>query len=62
MNQVKSDPLNNGTHISRIIMSDVRWPASEGWQKWAANINGIEIHFNFNPIQGLFDDFKFIGS
>jgi len=23
------------------------------------NIDGVEIHFNFNPLQGLFDDFKF---
>lgn len=29
------------------------------WVKKIKNVNGIEIHFVYNTITGLFDDFKF---
>jgi hypothetical protein len=25
----------------------------------ARNVNGVEIHFNYNPILDAYDDFKF---
>ncbi len=63
MHQVKSNPLNGAVDMSQldkpIIMSDSRWPASEGWVKMSNNVNGIEIHFVYNKITGAFDDFKF---
>jgi hypothetical protein len=55
--QVMPDPLNGGRPLD-LYMTDPRWPASEGWEKWANNINGVEIHFNYYPITGQFDDFK----
>lgn len=41
-------------------MTDPRWPGSEGWEKMAQNINGIEIHYVFNRATGHMDDFKFV--
>lgn len=38
--------------------TDPRWPAEEGWEKWVQNVNGIEIHYQYNPITGEFDDVK----
>ena len=58
MEQVMSDPLQNGKKIP-IIMTDPKWPASEGWVKMASNVNGVEIHFVYNEILNVFDDFKF---
>lgn len=52
-----SEPSSNGVSIIKNV-NDSRW---KGWQKWAANINGIEIHYVYNPITGQFDDFKFAG-
>ena len=30
-----------------------------GWVKKAQNVNGVEIHYNYNEITGKYDDFKF---
>jgi chitinase len=38
--------------------TDPRWPGTEGWGKYAQNINGIEVHYQYNPSKGLMDDFK----
>lgn len=63
MHQVKSDPLNGAVNLSKlkktIIIQDSRWKASEVWVKMSNNVNGVEIHFNYNTITGEFDDFKF---
>jgi filamentous hemagglutinin len=48
-----------GTHITRIVLNDSRWSASEGWVKMRQNINGVEIHYVRNTITGAVDDFKF---
>jgi len=42
-----------------IIMSDARWPASQGWVKMSQNVNGVEIHYVQNTVTGAVDDFKF---
>ena len=46
-----------------IVMSDPRWPASEGWVKMQQVINThsqgkITVHYTYNTILGIFDDFK----
>lgn len=58
MKQVQSNPLAGARRLP-VPMTDPRWPAKEGWVKMANNVNGIEIHFVYNPIRGYFDDFKF---
>jgi hypothetical protein len=58
MEQVMSDPLSGATQL-QVNMTDSRWPGSEGWEKWANNINGVEVHFVYNPLTGEFDDFKY---
>lgn len=54
LEQVKSDPLNNSIEIINKL-KDTKW---HDWQKRASNINGVEIHFNYNSTSNLFDDFK----
>ncbi len=58
MEQAMSDPLAWGQSIP-VKMTDPRWPGADGWVKYSANVNGVEIHFNYNSSLGLFDDFKF---
>ena len=63
MKEVKSNPLKDATDLSasgKFVMNDVRWPASEGWVKMSKNVNGVEIHFLYNKIKHVFDDFKFV--
>jgi hypothetical protein len=38
--------------------SDPRWPASERWVKKAQNINGVEVHYQYNLKTGQIDDIK----
>ncbi|MCR8843766.1 hypothetical protein NQ117_08705 [Paenibacillus sp. SC116] len=38
--------------------TDPRWPASEGWLKKAQNVNGVEVHYHYNPKTREIDDFK----
>ena len=38
--------------------TDPRWPSSEGWKKYSQNINGVEVHYNYNPLTGAIDDVK----
>lgn len=54
MHEVKSNPLNNSKNLGPV--RDSRWT---GWNKYAINIKGIEIHFVHDPVNNLFDDFKF---
>ena len=63
MKEVKSNPLKDATDLSasgKFVMNDARWPASEGWVKMSKNVNGVEIHFLYNKIKHVFDDFKFV--
>lgn len=39
--------------------TDPRWPAEEGWVKKTQNVNGYEIHYEYNPRTGEVDDVKF---
>ena len=64
MHQVMSNPLEGAVDMSQlknhpVTMSDSRWLASEGWVKMSNNVKGVEIHFVYNKITGVFDDFKF---
>jgi len=42
-----------------IKMTDPRRPAADGWVKMSQNVNGIEVHYVYNPNTGAFDDVKF---
>jgi len=52
-----------GTSLGdRLPLNDPRWPHSEGWVKMQ-HIHGngkgrINVHYNYNTINGLIDDFK----
>ena len=63
MQQVQSNPLNGATKVP-ISMTDSRWLASDGWVKMQNVISlsdgtKINIHFVFNEVLNLVDDFKF---
>ena len=58
METVLSNPSGK-TIVGRDLMKDSRWLGSDGWVKKAQNVNGVEIHYNYNEITGKFDDFKF---
>jgi hypothetical protein len=60
MEQAKANPRAGTPVPLRKGMTDPRWPGSEGWQKMAQNINGVEIHYVYNPVTGAAADFKFI--
>ena len=59
LEQVRSNP--QGSRIP-INMNDPRWPASEGWVKMSQNVptfyGNVEVHYVYNTIIGVFDDFK----
>ncbi|PHB04910.1 hypothetical protein COE81_19770 [Bacillus wiedmannii] len=57
MKEVKSNP--QGIVLTRIPMTDPRWPREDGWVKMVHNVNGVEIHYVKNTRTGEFDDFKF---
>ncbi|OTP49692.1 hypothetical protein A5884_002892, partial [Enterococcus sp. 7D2_DIV0200] len=38
--------------------TDPRWPSADGWEKWAKNVNGTEVHYQYNPKTGQIDDVK----
>ena len=38
--------------------TDPRWPEDEGWEKWTQNVNGEEVHYQYNPKTGAIDDVK----
>jgi hypothetical protein len=63
MKEVKSNPLEGATDLGvsgKFIMTDTRWPTTEGWTKMSRNVNGIEVHFVYNKVTHVFDDFKFV--
>jgi RHS repeat-associated protein len=49
-----------GRVITRITMNDPRWPGEEGWVKMQQNVNGVVIHYTYNPLINAVDDFKFV--
>ena len=59
MKQVVSNPLSGAKRLTNMTMSDKRWLASAGWAKYENIVNGVKIHFNYNSLIGIFDDFKF---
>ena len=59
MKEVVSSP--GGRQLTRVVMSDPRWPAADGWVKMSQNVNGVEVHYVFNTVTKAVDDFKFIG-
>ena len=64
MKQVISDPLNGAKQLD-LIMQDSRWLASEGWVKMEYVVrlsNGMKvvIHYVYNTVTKVFDDFKFV--
>jgi len=52
-----------GTKL-RIEMTDPRWPASQGWEKWQQIIKPggepINVHYLRNRVSGQIDDFKIV--
>jgi hypothetical protein len=58
MNEAKADP-SAGREVP-ITMSDPRWPASGDWVKMARNIDGVEIHYVYNVVSKIADDWKFV--
>lgn len=63
MHQVRSNPLDGANKLP-FNMNDARWPSSEGWVKMQNIVRlkdgtKITIHFDYNEITGIFDDFKF---
>ena len=56
MEEVISNP-ENGMELEG-KNTDKRWPADKGWEKWVQNVNGIEIHYEYNPLTGEVDDVK----
>lgn len=57
MTSVRADPA--GAMVPRVIMSDARWPAADGWVKMQQIENGVNIHYVRNTVTGAVDDFKF---
>ena len=62
MEEVKSNPFA-GSQIHQLQMNDPRWPASEGWVKMQYIVptsqGNINIHYVYNQVLEIFDDFKF---
>ncbi len=58
MEQARSNP-KAGKKAPNVTMNDPRWPASQGWEKWTQNVNGVEIHYDYNTQTGATDDWKF---
>ena len=62
MEQVKSNPFA-GTVLESVKLNDPRWPSSEGcvkMQQIVPTLQGnINIHYVYNQVLKIFDDFKF---
>lgn len=56
MEEVISNPDNGRELVGK--NTDPRWPANEGWEKRVQNVNGTEIHYEYNPLTGEVDDVK----
>ena len=63
MESVLEDPLANAYELP-IKLKDTRWSTSDGWTKWESVLKTSSgdksvIHFVYNKLLDLFDDFKF---
>ncbi len=58
MDDARSHP-GEGTRLRQDLLTDPRWHHKDGWRKIARNINGHEIHHNYNDITKEVADFKF---
>lgn len=61
MDATRRFPFGGETTVNNLSLSDQRW---SGWQKWQTIYRSNEgrnvvIHFVYDPINILFDDFKF---
>ena len=65
MDNTMKNPFDpgEGNSVSKIIdsLNDERW---KGWEKWQVvyrtnSGRNVTIHFSYDPINNLFDDFKF---
>jgi len=59
MEESLSKPTGGKQIVAPAKMNDPRWPGSEGWEKIYQNINGVEVHYNYNTRTGAIDDAKF---
>jgi RHS repeat-associated protein len=57
MQEAQSNPAI-GTQLP-FEMTDPNWPASQGWVKMAWNNAGVEVHYVWNLITKVAQDFKF---
>mgnify|MGYP001332551043 FL=1 len=57
MTEVRSAP--GGRVLTKVPMTDPRWPAEDGWVKMQHIVNGVNIHYVRNTTTGAVDDFKF---
>ncbi len=63
MQQVMSNPLNGANQLP-FKMTDTRWSYTDGWVKMQnivkhADGSQTNIHYVYNKITGIFDDFKY---
>ncbi len=62
MEQVQSNP-SAGKTLTNIHLNDPRWPESEGWVKMQQIVptsqGNINIHYVYNTVLHIYDDFKF---
>lgn len=58
MREAQSKPEAGGPVDVRGGMQDGRWPGSDGWEKRRQNINGVEVHYNYNTRTRATDDWK----
>lgn len=56
MEEAMTNPKNGRELVGK--NTDPRWPAEEGWKKYTQNVNGHEIHYEYNPLTGQIDDVK----
>ena len=67
MKEAMSNPLTESKEITKISMTDPRWPKEEGWTKRQKIIypsliqeeSNVNLHYVYNYITKQFDDFKF---
>ncbi|MEG0307617.1 MAG: RHS repeat-associated core domain-containing protein [Clostridium sp.] len=59
MEEVLTNPSAGKQLNMRKGMTDPRWHQDDGWVKMSKNVNGIEIHYVWNKVLNVFDDFKF---
>jgi hypothetical protein len=59
MEEAQSSPAA-GRVLTNITMNDSRWAADEGWVKMQQNVNGVIIHYVYNPLIDAVDDYKFV--